>query len=567
MFDLRKKEITGISFEDDVIRMANILVHKDRIVVKRVQSAKLVQPLYKPEAEGADDELGLAQETDDEIFGLDDDELSGKKPLEDELSDNWDMAEVGGGDSELEESNGSLLSGIFTAFNPKSSSLSLGIPFGNTYLQNISDVNLKKTSKRKLNIDLHDRLEALYGHPITDDQMVYQQVGESNLLLASIEAEIPTLRLVDEAIPFYNGKIFVRDIVADEAVLIGLVRANYELLDHQYTCIVHVEEKSTHIIFIHGTEFHSILPIIAEGSKTNRVVRTIFSKILFEVDRGQIPTLDRIILTGSTVDGKLTTFLADQFLDVEVSPFEYDGNYFEIDEEIEGDYRDYLKPIGIAWSAAKTPEGKFLDLSLVPKYVQTRQQVFKLAWHGIILLFLIAMTPIILNQMYQERSATLAEKEQQILRIDQQLRETRAIANMVDRLSAEYTQYETKVKLLDTLSHNTLKWSRTLRIINNSTENVNSLWFTSFQADNNNVILQGISLYRDRIPKISNSFGNATIQQVVERELRGLTVYEFTLIIASVTNDPNIFRPEKVKAPENLLLLQETGETSGVLQN
>ncbi len=565
MLDLKKKEFTGISLEDDVLRIATIAISKGKVIVTRVQTAKLVESLVKPEDTTAEDDLDVLTEDDETIFGIDENSLGGSS-LDEESINDWDMAEDGTGTGALEDTNGSLLAGILGVINNRAASVSLGIPLGNTYFQVINDLDIKKTGKRKLKKDLHDRLEALYGHVVSDDQMNYQTREDGSLLMTSIEAEIPTLRLIDEALPLYSGKAFVRDIVAEEAALVGLVRANYELLDHQYTCIVHVEDMSTHVIFMHGKEFHSILPIIAEGNKTTRVVRTIFSKILFEVDRGKIPTLDRIVLTGDTVNGKLTTFLSDQFLDVEVTPFEYDGNRFEVDEQVGEEYREYLKAIGTAWSAADIPENAYLKLSLIPKYVQVRQQVFKLAWHGFILLAMIALTPVFLNQVYQNRSQTISENQQQILRLDQLIKENRAVADVVDRLSAEYATLSTQVSLLDTLSINSLRWSKTLQIMNNTAESTNSVWFTSVQADNEKMLIQGISLYRDRIPKVSNSFGTAIIQQVIERDLRGLTVYDFTLLVTSTTRDERIFRPEKVTAPDDLLLLRESTTTVGTIE-
>jgi type II secretory pathway component PulF len=103
------------------------------------------------------------------------------------------------------------------------------------------------------------------------------KVKSINKQLFDIKPSIPNDEIVN----------FIR-LSGEELMLISMVRANYSLADHEYTCIVHTEEQSTRVLFMKGTEFHSILPVIAEGRKTTRVLRTIFSKILFEVDRGKI---------------------------------------------------------------------------------------------------------------------------------------------------------------------------------------------------------------------------------------------------------------------------------------
>src|SRR5690606_16646462 len=114
------------------------------------------------------------------------------------------------------------------------------------------------------------------------------------------------------------------------------------------------------------------------------------SKILFEVDRGKVPTLDRIIITGNTVKGTLQQFLTEQFLDVEINTFEFSGDKVEVLETVASEYKKYKMAIGAAWSAIDTQRKDFVPLSFIPKYVLTRQQVFKLNWHGYLLLGLIA---------------------------------------------------------------------------------------------------------------------------------------------------------------------------------
>jgi len=566
VFDLNKRIFTGISLDDDQLRIAKVSVIKDKLHVLKLQTVRLVEPVFGSAKEDDDSLDDAAEEEDgDSIFGLDD---TPPAPLggDDPDMDTWDMAEQGVSDEFRQETNVELITALLSDQGVKNANLGLCIPFGATYIQAFGDLDAKKLGKRKLLKELNDRLEALYGHPVTSDQLRYSLRPDGKILVASIEQSIPTIKLIDDAISAYSGKIFVRDVSSEELMLISMVRANYTLADHEYTCIVHTEEQSTRVLFMKGTEFHSILPVIAEGRKTTRVLRTIFSKILFEVDRGKIPTLDRIIVTGDSIDGRLTNFLAEQFMDVVVDDFIYNPEKFETDESIKFIDPMYLKAIGAAWAISGNSRADFLDLNFVPKYVQTRQQVFKLEWHGFILLTLIALVPVFFNYQYQTRKQSIQASQQQMQLLDQQIVETRTIAESVDRLMAEFNGYNTSVTLLDTLSYNALKWSRSLRMINAASENINSVWFTNFQSDGERLVLQGATLYRDRIPRISNAFSNATIQQVVEREERGIIVYEFVLLVHQIVRDESIFRPEKIRAPEDLLLLRENTTAQGVIQ-
>jgi hypothetical protein len=554
VFDLSKKEIVGISVEYDLLKLATVTISKDTIRIVRLQSVRLVEPLIVKDKSINDDEIENVTNEEDSIFGLED-ELSGGINLDDDSTEqNWDMTEEGSID---QETNASILSNVLYSVNPKNTYLGITIPLGMTYLQIIDKIDSKKIGKRRFDTDLRESLTTFYNHEITEEQMRYQDRKDGSILLASIDSSIPVLNLIDEASTISQGKITIREISPEESVLIGLVRTNYEVLPHQYTCIIHVENQVSRIIFMQGREFHSILPEINEGSKSGRVVKTIFSKILFEVDRGKVPTVDRIVITGNVIDGKLAKFMSEQFLDVEVSEFEFTGDRVEVLENVAGEYKNYIKAIGAAWSAHDTTKKDFLPLSFIPKYVQTRQQVFKLDWHGYILLALIALAPAIFNTFYLQKSAEITENSMLINQINQQTQQIQIIADEVDRLATEFSQYNRRVELLDTLSFNTLKWSRTLSLLNLSSQTINGIWITAIQSDNDNLVIQGTSLYRDRIPLISNSFDRGIIQQVTERPERGVILYDFTILVTRIVSDYTIFKPDKATIPDDLKLIQE----------
>jgi hypothetical protein len=561
---LKKREITGISVEKDLLKLATLTVVKDKVRITRVQTIKMNELVIKKghssvSASGSSAEI----DAEDSVFGLDDDLGSA---LGESTSDSWDMTDDGVDGEFKGGSNASQFATIMSTYNLKMVNVALTIPMGYTHLQVVDRVDPKKVGKKKFNEDLKGTLNTFYNHDISDEQFRYQLRKNNSLFLTSIEAPIPALQLIDESVPLYKGKVLIRDISPEEVLLMGLVRANYEVLDHQYTCIVHMDEQNTRILFMRGKEFHSMLPELNEGSKSTKVNSTVFSKILFEVDRGNIPTLDRIVITGNTNKNTLQTYLSEQFLDVEIGPIQYSGDRMEILETVAEEYKSYTMAIAAAWSALDVTNQYFFPINFVPKYVSTRQQVFKLDWHGYILLGLIAVTPALLNTMYQTKNDVLQDNATKITQVDQQIEQVRVIANEVDRLSAEFTAYNQQVSLLDTLSYNTLKWSRSLGLLQEATQSITGYWISSIQSNSDNLVLQGTSLYRDRIPQLSNQFETAMIQQVTEREYRGITVYDFTLLVTKIVSDYRIFKPQQAELPEEMLRMQEISST-GTIEN
>lgn len=567
---MAKKEIIGISVEHDKLKLAKVALVRNMLRVTHVQTIKLTEALTgKPgSTSGQDtgvDAFDIDQDSESvfglegEVESLDLDSASG--------DDNWDMADAdSNGGFQQENSNAATLAGVLTSLNHKGAQVALTIPSGLTHFQTMDKVDPKKVGKKKFMADVKDSLNLFYGKEIADDQIRFQLRKNNSLLITSIDGAIPTLKLIDETVPLYKSKIHVKEVIPDELVLSGLVRANYSILDHQITCIVHVDEHSSRIIFLEGREFHSILPDINEGTKNRNVAQTIFSKILFEIDRGKIPTVDRVIIAGNTYKTNIVSFLQEQFLDVEVTGFEFSGNKLEVLETVANEYQNYTRAIGVAWAAFDAQKSDFLPITFIPKYVAVRQQVFKLNWHGYILLAMIALTPAVLNQLIKDKSAQIQQIESRIDILNSQITQVSTIAAEVNRLSSEFNIFNRQVRLLDTLSYNSLKWSRTLAILNNDAELLRGYWVVGLASDGNGLIVQGTTTNRDRIPQISNRFERATIQNVNEREYRGETVYDFMIRVTQIVDDYRIFKPDPVQPPDNLLILQEIS-ANGIIEN
>jgi Tfp pilus assembly protein PilN len=239
-------------------------------------------------------------------------------------------------------------------------------------------------------------------------------------------------------------------------------------------------------------------------------------------------------------------YLREQFIDIDVEAFQFNPDIFEIDETIEiGELQDHLRAIGVAWAAGAGSESDFPGLSFIPERVQLRQQVFKLGWHGYVLLGIIALFPFIFNYRFQEISREYDSNQQTIDFLDTQIGDTKPIADAVDQFMADFNDYSARLGLLDTLSAETRKWSTTMAGVNESTLEIRSIWIRSMASQpGGGILIQGSSLSRDRIPMISESFENAVILSVQERDGRP-TVYDFTLLVTRIVADESIFNPPR----------------------
>lgn len=558
---MSKTEFIGIALSGDDLKIARVRVKKKRLELISAETVSLVTPLKANTASEKTHSENQEPEEMGEIFGIDD--TSSEVDLDDEMNsdDDFDMTDEGtedpgGGNNEM------LVEAVLNDIDPKNVQVGLNIPYGNTIFQFHSDNDYKTLKSKQRKAIIEEKLNNIYDQPISPDNYSFQVRADGSLLLASFENEIPLLNLLDQAATFYKGKIFIRDVQPDEASLVGLIRANYTLDEDDYTGIIHIGENSSRVIFLKGSSIFLVLPVINQGSKSARILNTLFSKILFEIDKGELPNVDRLIITDhGGLGNKARDFFLSQLNDIDIQNLQYHPDkfiYLSADEEIKGEQEDqipdlagYSTAIGLAWSASGLNSDAFPQLSFVPGYVSDRQRVLKLEWHGIILLLMIASIPFLTNSFYQANQIQIQEYENEVRLLDSKINESRPIASITEQLATESVLLNEQLELYNTLSEDAYKWSKTLEILNNSFNSIGNTWVTQMRSANEGMIIEGYSLYRNRIPTLANKFKRATVQSVTEGEMRNQKIYRYVILIDEIA-EADIFTPQEAVPPSNI---------------
>jgi len=111
---------------------------------------------------------------------------------------------------------------------------------------------------------------------------------------------------------------------------------------------------------------------------------------------------------------------------------------------------------------------------------------------------------------------------------------------------------------LSELNQGTLRWSENLNQLNRGVNDINSLWLTSLNSnDNGSVEISGYSLYKDRIPQLANVFSRATLLNVRTDEIREREVFEYRYLIRDFFDNENVYTPESVKGIQQIIQNQE----------
>jgi Tfp pilus assembly protein PilN len=575
------KLYTGISLEGESLKIAVIKIANKRVQLLRIDKFQLLDKLESTNAalKGGEDFSDISTDIDEDVFDLDsalndDTDILGEIDLDDDLIGDLDDDEVLGDikddiDLELDElesgdeivdvdmmdetespaSNEIQLFNLLTSINPKRVDLGLNIPAGTAIFQVIKDVDFKEVKGKDLKVIIDDRLEALHGTSKDDDFYSYGIRDDGALVLSSIDEEPRLLGLVDRTSSFYRGKIFIGEILPDETILMGLVKANYELEDDGITCIIQFGETNSRVLFLKGSRLWLVSPMITEGTRSRKFLNTLFSKILFQLDTGEVPNLDRLIICNNSMGEEGISFFKERFPDVEVTEFNFSADVLDPGDNTLDSVAPFTTTIGAAVAASGFKKEVFSKISFLPKYVIDRQKIFKLQWHGILLLILIMVSFPLINEYWKGFFSEINNLENQISLIDTQIQSFDPTVNSYNRVNSQLSQIQDKLVLMNTLAENSITWSVNLDLINQGIEDIGGVWLTGITPGDrpNTLNIEGIARTRDKVSRVADIFANATLLDVTTSQIRERDVYNFSYTISSIVSNTDVYTPQSLQ--------------------
>lgn len=558
------KEYIGLAFQDDVISMARLRKEGSTLKLIKLDRISLIEEITiggPPEGEGGGSQEAIDEEAES-VFGLEEEQEEpeeeddlGLDELEEADDIGLDMVE----EADQEDTNEMVLYNLLTDLDEGQITVGLNIPCGSTMFQINRDTDFSDVKKKDLIEDIEDKLLSIYGEPKSSDNYSYEVRDDGSLLLASTENEPISLKLLNNARELYSGKLQIQDITPDEMLLVGLARANYEFGADEITGIIQFGKEHCRVVFMKGKEVWHVSPIINEGTSSKSFLNTIFSKVLFQLDTGEVPNLDRILLANNTIGEEAINFFEDNFPDVSVDNLKPAEELIDTENVDADSIPSFTTAIGTALAAEGELDAYLPELTFLPKYVVDRQKIFQLEWHGMLILFLIFLTPLTFNYFYLQNSDKITSLNNELNQVQAQLENIQPVVQKSQELQSNLSTLRQKLVMLDTLAQNSKEWSTKMDILNEGMRDIGSTWITSMsEQSSGSIFIQGYSLYKNRIPRVVNIFDQATLMNVNFEDMREQEVFSFAISVSSFSKADSMYSPST--PPEVQKLIQSNSQ-------
>lgn len=390
-----------------------------------------------------------------------------------------------------------------------------------------SDFGLKGEKLRKR---IMAELKTIRTVELASDAVDYLKLEEGGILCAVREDGMGLIRMLESARPSIGKRIpRIATYEPADVALANLVRANYTFAFDEVTVIAYIGLETSRLIFLKGNHLWHIAPMISEGADSPAILNTIYSRILLEQDNLAVAKVNRILFAGESAKLGAREFFLRQFREVEIDyliPKKLDLSRFPPD--VGPQLSEYAVPIASAWRALQPGYEKFYTLDLLPTYIREGQKTFKLGWHGYLLLLLLFVVTLFFTVQIASKAQKIKDKQSLLAVKQSQLIETRRIQVRIDSLNAVRVKYQAALALYDSLTPGANRWSKAISHLTRGVEDVNALWLTDLHSTpQDGMVVNGFSIYRSRIPRISNLFERSTLKQVTVQKIRDKIVYKY----------------------------------------
>jgi len=503
----RSHNVLGLFIDGLDVKLAHLTLRKNRVVVEDLASATLVTKFQESRAV---EEISASADAAD-AFAV-------------------PVATAEGTAGEGGDDNNAVLLGLLAKYPKGKYSLTYSLVEPSLYYHMLeSDFGLKG---KRLKSRILEELRSIRAFQPSEDAVDAIKTDEGNLLCVVREDGLSLINALEGIKGFIGNRLpMIPAIDSADIALMNMVRLNYDLQPEDVSVVIYVGVEFTRLIFMRGDHFYQFAPIIGEGYDSPNLQNTVYSRLLLEQDNLAIPRINRIILAGQCKRIGFKEFLSQQLPDQEIEYLltpQLDTSMLGAEDQ--DMVSEYAIAIGCAWKVLE-PENKHLyKINLLPSEVREGQRVFKLAWHGYLLLVLLFGFTLLFTMQITQKNKEISELRSQLTLKESQRAENLTLSNSIMALEEQLGRYRASLALYDSLVPGSERWSKVLTQLSHGVEDLNSIWLTDFNGTEAGAVnLNGYAVYRTRIPRLSTLFESALLQEVTVQSIREQTVYRYKI--------------------------------------
>ncbi|MBE2280829.1 MAG: hypothetical protein IAE91_10585 [Ignavibacteriaceae bacterium] len=326
--------------------------------------------------------------------------------------------------------------------------------------------------------------------------------------------KIPAVKTADTSLFYYVAKHF-----------------NFSISD--FTLIFYTGKEYSRMIFLMGDQIKHIGPMLNLGKLNAGSYDVFASRILLEMENGEIPRLDNIVVCGEDTSAELIDTMKDYFPKTRISGIDFD--YLDtsmLDRETEAEMSFFSVPICAVYEYIDELNKKYKGINLVPKSILERQKTFPLAWHGYIVLILIFGASFLATLDILDNINEIKILDSKIGVLKDKQRQNQDLLNQISEYEGKIRGFDETETILAEITADAGVYSEQLENMTTYIKLRRNLWILGMTVkEDSTTVLTGQSLSREILSNFTESIPGAVLNSLNSEKINDKTVYRFIMIL------------------------------------
>jgi Tfp pilus assembly protein PilN len=370
---------------------------------------------------------------------------------------------------------------------------------------------------------------------VAPDAIDYIPYNDKSLIAAFFENNIPCVDVLSQLAAYNKKKNYkIQTIKSADLSLAYYVAKTVKFFPEDYTLIIYTGKEYSKLIFLEGNNLKHIGATLDIGTKNLSTYDVYFSKILLEMENGNIPQLDNVILCGEDRSENLILSFYGTFPEANVTELEFnDFNTGSLSPDQSAKLPDFAIPLAVATEFYDEQDKKYRGINILPRYIVETQKILQFGLLSYALMPLIFLTAFLFTYLILENDRTKAELDTEIARLTRLQQENQALMDQIYPLSDKIAGFDVTKSILDSATAGTEIWGQTLERISDFIERRRSFWISSIQNyAPNQIRINGYSLSRSVLTEFTDYYDSAILENITFEPLRENNAFSFNIILS-----------------------------------
>ena len=366
---------------------------------------------------------------------------------------------------------------------------------------------------------------------ITDFEEAY------NFIVHTGEFELLNF-LSDSTKILYNQKkdLHYQYIEPYEISMLNIFNLFYPKESDKFTTFLYLGEEIRLGIVVKNQKLVKSFSIMIHDTDPQKIRETVYAKLMLEHESASHPIIENIVLAGSYATDEdiayynLKTKFQHQLFKLnpaELNKYRYN---FRVSMSVKSEtIPAFILPISLGLKGVLSKHKNSCKFNLLPKSITEGRKLFKVSWHSILLVILLALSIVYGANLSMEKKTELNRIQSQLLSMEAELEFLKNFTNIIN-------EYRDRVEQLLQLNSRTAvisaeknTWGIIIQSLSDFTNRNPLIWIENMLSQDTRFTVRGKSYHRDRITNLSNLFGSGHINRIVETTIAGHTVWDFEI--------------------------------------